>query len=250
MCTSTTLNQLEDDACHALSGVTSGLGVNVATEDEEGTPTGAGAGTGTDMVTVKGIAMNDKELDSTQQNALRYIRNSTEGYQQDNPSTQSQPQSQLQATKNLSAPLAYSSKVKQRLNSHDGSTISLEENLKNEELERLKHNGPYLDPGIVDFICVVGAKNIGDQKDDDGGKGWVNSEPECCVLEQFPSNDYHKSNGRLVTLMLVLVHGIYLFGLTSDLFLDRVCFPKEWSGGVFQRVVKCGEVTNLHHIWI
>ncbi len=188
MCTSTTLNQLEDDACHALSGVTSGLGVNVATEDDEVT------GTGTELVTAEGMAMNDKELDSTQQKALPYIRNSTGGYQQDNPSTQSQPQSQ--ATKNLSAPLAYSSKVKQRLNSYDGSSISLEENLKNEELERLKHNGPYLDPGIVDFICVVGAKTIGDQKDDDGGKGWVNSEPECCVLEQFPSNDYHKSNGR------------------------------------------------------
>ena len=56
---------------------------------------------------------------------------------------------------------------------------------------------PVLEPGIIDFVCVVGARDIGDQKDDDGASGWVNSTPECCVLEQFPpSDDFHSKRGR------------------------------------------------------
>lgn len=66
-----------------------------------------------------------------------------------------------------------------------------------EEKELIRKNGPFLEPGIVDFICVVGAKDIGDQKNDDGSKGWVESEPVSSVLEQFPPNDaFHAKHGR------------------------------------------------------
>lgn len=53
-----------------------------------------------------------------------------------------------------------------------------------------------LAPGVVDFVCVVGARDIGDQKLDEGSSGWVNTSPDCCVLEQFPDDQYHVSNGR------------------------------------------------------
>jgi hypothetical protein len=60
---------------------------------------------------------------------------------------------------------------------------------------------PVLEPGLVDFICVVGVNSIGDQKDDDGSKGWVNTSPECTLLEQFPPTDeFHIKNGRNVAL--------------------------------------------------
>jgi len=60
---------------------------------------------------------------------------------------------------------------------------------------------PELGPGVLDYVCVVGARDIGDQKLDDGSSGWVNATPECCVLERFPSTDeYHQSNGRNVSL--------------------------------------------------
>jgi len=60
---------------------------------------------------------------------------------------------------------------------------------------------PILKPGLVDFACVVGARDIGDQKSDDGSRGWVNSSPECALLEQFPPNDeYHTQHGRQVSL--------------------------------------------------
>lgn len=60
---------------------------------------------------------------------------------------------------------------------------------------------PLLIPGVCDFIAVVGASNIGDQSQDNGSKGWVKSNPECAVLEQFPPNDeFHTSNDRNVTL--------------------------------------------------
>lgn len=60
-----------------------------------------------------------------------------------------------------------------------------------------KQEAPTLKPGVIDYICVVGAHDIGDQKLDDGSKGWVNSTPECSTLEQFPPNsEFHASNGR------------------------------------------------------
>ena len=66
-----------------------------------------------------------------------------------------------------------------------------------EEKELIRKNGPFLKPGIVDFLCVVGAKDIGDQKNDDGSKGWVESNTTSCVLEQFPPNDdFHAKHGR------------------------------------------------------
>lgn len=64
-----------------------------------------------------------------------------------------------------------------------------------------KVDEPMLEPGVIDYICVVGARDIGDQKADDGARGWVNSTPECCVLEQVPSNDeFHLKNGRTAVL--------------------------------------------------
>jgi hypothetical protein len=58
---------------------------------------------------------------------------------------------------------------------------------------------PVLKPGVVDFISVVGARDIGDQKDDDGARGWVNTTPECVLLEQFPpSDEFHANHGRNV----------------------------------------------------
>ena len=60
---------------------------------------------------------------------------------------------------------------------------------------------PVLEPGVCDYIAVVGAINIGDQSQDNGAKGWVNSHPECAILEQFPKNDeYHASHNRNVSI--------------------------------------------------
>lgn len=61
----------------------------------------------------------------------------------------------------------------------------------------VRNNGPLVKPGVVDFLAVVGCRDIGDQTNDDGSKGWVESTPECCMLEQFPSdNEFHVKNGR------------------------------------------------------
>ena len=58
-----------------------------------------------------------------------------------------------------------------------------------------------MEPGVVDFVAVVGCKDIGKQKNDDGSKGWVNSNPESVILEQFPpQSDYHVKNGLNVLL--------------------------------------------------
>jgi hypothetical protein len=44
---------------------------------------------------------------------------------------------------------------------------------KEEEKRKIAENGPFLEPGIVDHICVVGPKDIGDQINDIGSKGWL-----------------------------------------------------------------------------
>jgi hypothetical protein len=65
-----------------------------------------------------------------------------------------------------------------------------------------KKEEPELEPGIVDYVCIVGARDIGNQRRDDGSKGWVQSTPECCVLERYPpTDDFHVNNGRNVGLI-------------------------------------------------
>lgn len=57
--------------------------------------------------------------------------------------------------------------------------------------------GPLVKPGVIDFIAVIGCRDIGDQANDDGSPGWVESIPECSVLEQFPNDDaFHVKHGR------------------------------------------------------
>ena len=70
------------------------------------------------------------------------------------------------------------------------ASLKIRKQLKQEfKPDEEKMEEPLLEPGIVDYVCIVGARDIGDQKGDDGSRGWVNSSPECCVLEQFPPDD-------------------------------------------------------------
>jgi len=56
---------------------------------------------------------------------------------------------------------------------------------------------PVLNAGVVDYCAIVGARDIGNQRNDDGSKGWVESNPECVVLERWPKDDdFHYKNGR------------------------------------------------------
>jgi hypothetical protein len=68
------------------------------------------------------------------------------------------------------------------------------------EKEKIEKDGPPIKPGIVDYICVVGAKDNGDICNLDASKvkkGWLESESDSCLLEQFPSNDeVHVRQGR------------------------------------------------------
>ncbi|KAL3922318.1 MAG: hypothetical protein SGILL_002270 [Bacillariaceae sp.] len=67
--------------------------------------------------------------------------------------------------------------------------------------DETKNEDPFLEPGVIDFVAVVGCRDIGKQKHDDGSKGWVKSSPESVVMEQFPpESDYHAKMGRNVLL--------------------------------------------------
>ena len=80
-------------------------------------------------------------------------------------------------------------------------TEKIEDKKEAKEKNKSKEE-PELAAGIIDFVCIVGARDIGNQRNDDGSKGWVQSTPECCVLERFPPNDdFHVKNGRNVGLI-------------------------------------------------
>ena len=79
----------------------------------------------------------------------------------------------------------------------EATTPAKKDNRKLSKADRPKPEDPELDSGVVDFVCIVGARDIGNQRNDDGSKGWVESTPECCVLERFPPDDeFHVKNGR------------------------------------------------------
>ncbi|VEU38269.1 unnamed protein product [Pseudo-nitzschia multistriata] len=67
--------------------------------------------------------------------------------------------------------------------------------------EERKIEDPILEPGVIDFVAVVGCKNIGNQKNDEGMKGWVKATPECVIMEQFPpNNEFYMNSGRKAAL--------------------------------------------------
>lgn len=109
---------------------------------------------------------------------------------------------------------------------------------KEKEQVKKKPEEPELEPGVVDFVCIIGAKDIGDQRNDDGSKGWVQSTPECCVLERFPPNDeFHINNGRMT-------------GLIPQ--VEWFCFPegcKLWRGpnAPTHDDLKAGGVSTMSH---
>jgi hypothetical protein len=109
---------------------------------------------------------------------------------------------------------------------------------KKGKAEVKKPEEPELEPGVVDFVCIIGARDIGDQKNDDGSKGWVKSTPECCVLERFPpDDDFHVNNGRMT-------------GLIPQ--VEWFCFPegcKLWRGpnAPTQEDLKAGGVSTMSH---
>ena len=81
------------------------------------------------------------------------------------------------------------------------STTMVEEEKKKPDEKKKFDEDPVLEPGVCDFIAVVGSASVGDQRGDDGSRGWINSQPECVILEQFPpSDDFHHKQRRNVTL--------------------------------------------------
>lgn len=82
------------------------------------------------------------------------------------------------------------------------ASIKIRNQLKREGASAEKKiEEPVLHPALIDFACVVGARDIGDQKQDEGARGWVNTRPECVLLERFPQTDeFHASNGRMIAL--------------------------------------------------
>ena len=94
------------------------------------------------------------------------------------------------------------SKVEMKASYSKRASLKIRKQLKQEVKPRIeKAAEPVLEPGIIDFISIVGARDIGDQKNDDGSSGWVDSTPDCCILEQFPPDDeFHAKRGRNAVL--------------------------------------------------
>ena len=55
----------------------------------------------------------------------------------------------------------------------DDSDVLIKEKMKLEEEEKIAENGPYLKPGIVDHICVVGPESGFVVPKNDSRRGWL-----------------------------------------------------------------------------
>ena len=62
--------------------------------------------------------------------------------------------------------------VKSRKCTDEIDRLRKEEERREKEL-MIEENGPFLEPGLVDYICVVGPNNVGDQTIDTGTRGWL-----------------------------------------------------------------------------
>jgi hypothetical protein len=179
LCTTSTLNQLEDEM-YAVAGGTAGVAV-VATVPLEESIGAHAAHSMEDSHGAKGENVDPSAPVADFRECASDVSHA------------------IAADNSASGP---PSKSRQKNGSIDLKTLNqdakMAEQLELEEEERLTQNGPYLETGIVDYMCVVGPKDLGDLKLDTKEKGWINSEPDCCVLEQFPSNEFHQNNGRLV----------------------------------------------------
>eukprot|EP00934_Nitzschia_sp_Nitz4_P006995 Nitzschia sp. Nitz4//scaffold263_size26989//115//7620//NITZ4_008223-RA/size26989-processed-gene-0.20-mRNA-1//1//CDS//3329544763//6985//frame0 len=66
---------------------------------------------------------------------------------------------------------------------------------KEEKKQQQVNVDPILEPGVVDFVAVVGCRDVGEVPED--AKGWLETSPESVILEQFPpNNEFHQKNGR------------------------------------------------------
>lgn len=64
-----------------------------------------------------------------------------------------------------------------------------------------KKMNPTLEAGVVDFVAIVGLKDLGNQPLEDGPKGWIENSVESTIFEQFPpDNEFHAKNGRKALL--------------------------------------------------
>lgn len=66
--------------------------------------------------------------------------------------------------------------VRSRIGTDEKELISKEDKKKREEEEKIAENGPYLEPGLIDHICVVGPANFGNTKMVEGARGWIGGE--------------------------------------------------------------------------
>lgn len=97
-------------------------------------------------------------------------------------------------------PHSVDSSFRSRKGSADMDQLRKEEKIKLEEAAKIQENGPYLKPGLIDHICVVGPQGAGGARIDLSTKGWIEPQQESCILEQFPPEGFHYANGRQVSL--------------------------------------------------
>ena len=83
-----------------------------------------------------------------------------------------------------------------RRGSVDTEDLRKEEQMKLEEAARIEENGPYLEPGLIDHICVVGPKGSG-TRINMSTKGWIGKFFSFCttimhtLFIRFAQNEAH-----------------------------------------------------------
>ncbi len=80
-------------------------------------------------------------------------------------------QEELQSLRDRPASVDFS--VRSRKGSVDMDQFREEDEKRMEEIVRIQESGPYLEPGLIDHICVVGPEATGSARIDMNTKGWI-----------------------------------------------------------------------------
>ena len=69
-------------------------------------------------------------------------------------------------------PISAESSFRTKRGSFDMEQVMKEEDMKLEEAAKILENGPYLEPGLINHVCVVGPKVTG-SRIDMSTRGWI-----------------------------------------------------------------------------
>ncbi len=133
-------------------------------------------------------------------------------------------------------PHSVDSSFRSRRGSADMDQARREEQMKLEEIARIQANGPYLEPGLINHVCVVGPRGTGGARIDLTTKGWIG---------RFPFLLLHEFKLHLVFLKMHFILMLYLLIYEKNLNKNRVFWSNSHQRDFIIQTEGKGKITCI-----